>query len=147
MASVNMVFLAGNLTKDPELRRIPNGTAVADLRVAVNEAYKDKDGKTVKRTCFVDVVAWDSLAEECSETLTKGAPVLVEGRLQLDAWKTKEGANRSRLRVRAVNIQFIGRRKGGGEAAEDANPPPNGRDTENTEEISAPEEEAPPPPL
>jgi len=126
MASVNKVYLAGNLTRDPELRRIPSGVAVTDLRMAINDSYKDKDGKNVERTCFVDVVAWDRLAEQCEASLSKGSPIVVEGRLQLDEWKTKEGQPRSKLRVRAEDIQFLGRRRqadGAGDAGEAELPP------------------------
>lgn len=107
MASYNKVILIGNLTKDPEVRYIPSGTAVADLSLAVNESYKNKAGEQVDSTCFVDVIAWARQAEICGEYLSKGSPILVEGRLQLDKWQNKEGETRSKLRVRAERIQFL----------------------------------------
>lgn len=113
MASFNKVILIGNLTKDPEVRYIPSGTAVGDLRLAVTERFKGRDGQEQESTCFVDVVVWARQAETCGEYLRKGSPILVEGRLQLDEWKSKEGENRSKLRVRADRVQFLGSPRGG----------------------------------
>ncbi|MDA0577688.1 MAG: single-stranded DNA-binding protein [Verrucomicrobia bacterium] len=116
MASLNKVFLLGNLTKDPEVRYIPSGTAVGEMRLAVTERYKTKEGKDAEQTCFVDIVVWGRQAETCGEYLKKGSPVMVEGRLQLDEWKSKEGENRSKLRVRADRVQFLGSPRGGASA-------------------------------
>lgn len=107
MHSMNHVFLMGHLTRDPQLRTLPSGTAVADLGLAVNERYKDKDGNWVERPTFVDNVVWGKQAQNCAEFLKKGSPVLVEGKLQLDQWETESGDKRSRLRVRAWRIQFL----------------------------------------
>ncbi len=107
MASMNKVFLIGNLTKDPELRYIPSGTAVADLRLAVNRRFRNASGQDREDTCFVDVVVWDRQAQTCSEYLSKGSPLLVEGRLQMDEWE-KDGQKYSKLRVVAERTQFIG---------------------------------------
>lgn len=117
MASFNKVILMGNLTRDPEVRYLSSGTAVADLALAINEDYKNKDGEKVESTVFVDVVVWARQAETCGQYLSKGSPVLVEGMLQLDKWQTKEGENRSKLRVRAVRVQFLGAGRGGDGAA------------------------------
>jgi single-strand DNA-binding protein len=108
MASYNRVLLMGNLTRNPEIRYTPSGTAVADLGVAVNESFKNKAGESVERTCFVDVVVWGRQAETAAEYLHKGSPVFVEGRLQLDQWENQEGEKRSKLRVRADRVQFLG---------------------------------------
>ena len=108
MASYNRVLLMGNLTRNPEIRYTPSGTAVADLGLAVNENFKNKAGETVEQTCFVDVVVWGRQAETASEYLHKGSPVFVEGRLQLDQWESQEGEKRSKLRVRADRVQFLG---------------------------------------
>ena len=135
MASLNYVVLAGNLTRDPVVRNTPSGTAVADLGLAVNEKYKNKAGELVETTCYVDVVAWGRQAEVCQQYLHKGSPVLIEGRLQLDQWESKEGEKRSKLRVRADRVQFLsgpGRPSEGQptadsrgpEAAPDQPPPP-----------------------
>ena len=91
MASFNKVMLIGNLTKDPDLRTIPSGINVADLRLAINESYTDKSGQKVEKACFVDVVVWDKQADLCKTYLSKGSPVLVEGKLQMEEWTTKEG--------------------------------------------------------
>jgi len=107
MASFNKVILMGNLTRDPEVKYLPSGMAVAELGLAVSETYKNKAGEQVESTVFVDIVVWARQAETCGEYLRKGSPVLVEGRLQLDKWQTKEGENRSKLRVRADRVQFL----------------------------------------
>ncbi|MBR4250875.1 MAG: single-stranded DNA-binding protein, partial [Kiritimatiellae bacterium] len=113
MASLNKVFLIGNLTQDPDLRRIPAGTAVSTLRLAVNEAYLSKAGERVERTVYVDVDVWDRQAENCQQHLSKGSPVFIEGRLQMDQWEDREThVKRSRLKVRADRVQFLGGRRG-----------------------------------
>ncbi len=109
MSSMNRVFLAGNLTRDPELRQTSSGMAVTDLGVAVNDNYKNRDGEQVERTCFADVVVWGRQAETCTQYLGKGAAVLVEGSLQLDRWENADGQPRSKMRIRASRVQFIGR--------------------------------------
>ena len=91
MASLNRVFIIGNLTKPPALRYTPGGSAVADLRLAINSVYINKAGEKTSEVCFVDVVAWGRQAETASEYLTKGSPIFVEGRLQLDSWETSNG--------------------------------------------------------
>ncbi len=109
MTGFNRVVLVGNLTRDPELRQIPSGTAVADLGMATNEKYKNRDGQTVESTCFVDIVTWGKQAQVCGQYLAKGSSILVEGRLQFDQWKASDGQNRHKLRVRADRIQFLGK--------------------------------------
>jgi single-strand DNA-binding protein len=108
MASYNRVLLMGNLTRNPEIRYTPSGTAVADLGLAINENFKNKAGETVEQTCFVDVVVWGRQAETSAEYLQKGSSVFVEGRLQLDQWENQQGEKRSKLRVRADRVQFLG---------------------------------------
>jgi single-strand DNA-binding protein len=108
MASYNRVLLMGNLTRNPEIRYTPSGTAVADLGLAINESFKNKAGEMVEQTCFVDVVVWGRQAETSAEYLQKGSPVFVEGRLQLDQWENQQGEKRSKLRVRADRVQFLG---------------------------------------
>ena len=107
MASFNRVMLMGNLTRNPELKYTPSGTAVTDLGLAVNESLKNKAGETVEQTCFVDVVVWGRQAETASEFLKKGSPAFIEGRLQFDQWENQEGEKRSKLRVRAERVQFL----------------------------------------
>ena len=122
MASLNKVMLIGNLTQDPELRRIPSGTAVSTLRMALNESFQNKSGEKVERTVFLDVDVWDRQAETCQQYLSKGSPVLIEGRLQMDTWDDKEtGQKRSRLKVRAERVQFLsGSRREGGDMRDTA---------------------------
>jgi len=112
MANFNRVILAGNLTRDPELRYTPNGKAVASFGLAVNNRYKAGD-EWKDDTCFVDVTVWGKQAENCAEYLSKGRNVLVEGRLQYRTWETEEGQKRSKLEVVALNVQFLGGREAG----------------------------------
>ncbi|MBU1112992.1 MAG: single-stranded DNA-binding protein [Candidatus Omnitrophica bacterium] len=107
MLSFNKVFMVGNLTKDPELRYTPQGTAVTTLRIASNSSFKDKTGQQQKSTCFVNVVVWGQMAEVCNQYLQKGRQVLVEGRLQSRNWQNAEGKNRSTLEVVAARVQFM----------------------------------------
>lgn len=113
MVRMNKVLLAGNLTRDPVIRKTSKGLAVADLGLAVHEGYGGGNGKSEESTCFVDVVAWDKQAEACGEYLQKGAAVMVEGRLQFEQWKDKEGQNRHKLKVTAERVQFLGKPGGG----------------------------------
>ena len=109
MVGLNKVFLMGNLTRDPELRYTPSGTAVATLGLAVNREYRDKNGEIQKEVCYIDVDVWARQAELCSEHLHKGSPVHVEGRLQYDTWENSEGERRSKHKVRADRVQFLSR--------------------------------------
>ena len=109
MFNINQVFIAGNLTRDPELRYTPNGSAVATLRVAVNTMYKDKTGESKKETCFINVVTWGQTAELCNQYLSKGRLVFVDGRLQSRSWQDSEGKNKSVIEIRARHVQFLSR--------------------------------------
>ncbi len=120
MSTLNRVFLMGNLTRDPEVRYTPSGTAVGDLGLAINETYKNKDGEAVETTVFVDVEVWARQAETCMEYLHKGSPVFVEGRLKLDQWTNQQNEKRSKLRVRADRVQFLGAPRRGADEAADA---------------------------
>ena len=111
MASLNKVFLIGNLTKPPELRYTPSGTAVADVRLAVNRNYTTQSGEKREDTCFLTVVVWGKQAESCGEYLDKGSPILVEGRLQTREWEGKDGQKRTVIEVVADRVQFMGRGK------------------------------------
>ncbi|MDD5654767.1 MAG: single-stranded DNA-binding protein [Candidatus Omnitrophota bacterium] len=109
MASFNKVILMGNLTKDPELRYTPQGTAVVNLRLAVNRRFKSKaTGETKDEVCYVTAVVWDKQAETCNQYLRKGRPVFVEGRLQSRSWEDNAGQKRSVLEIRAERVQFMG---------------------------------------
>ncbi|MBO11552.1 MAG: single-stranded DNA-binding protein [Planctomycetaceae bacterium] len=132
MASYNKVILVGNLTRDPELRHIPSGTAVTDLGLAVNRTWTDRNtNQRNEETTFVDVTCWGRTAEIACEYLRKGRPVLVEGRLQMDEWNDREtGAKRTKLKVVCDNMQMLGSRNegnsggGGGGGGASYQPPP-----------------------
>jgi len=107
VVNLNKIFLVGNLTRDPELRYTPQGTAVATLRLAANRSFKDKAGQTQRDTCFVNVVVWSQMAEVCNQYLQKGRQVFIEGRLQSRSWQNSEGKTRSTLEVVASRVQFM----------------------------------------
>ncbi len=136
MSSYNKVILMGNLTRDPELRYIPNGTAVAKIGMAVNRKFKNRNTDELEEeVTFVDVEAWGKQAETFSRYMTKGRPVFIEGRLRLDRWKDQDGNNRSKMLVVMENFQFVGGREGGGSArtgrpAEEGRPVEGGRSAE-----------------
>jgi single-strand DNA-binding protein len=113
MASFNRVILVGNLTRDPELRYIPSGMAVTDIGLAVNDRRKTANGEWVEETTFVDVTLWARTAEVASEYLSKGSPVLIEGRLKLDTWE-KDGKKNYKLRVVGERMQMLGGKGGAG---------------------------------
>jgi len=108
MANFNKVLLVGNLTKDPELRYTPQGTAVVNLRLAVNRRFRDKNQALKDEVCFLTAVVWNKQAETCNQYLHKGSPVLVEGRLQSRSWEDNSGQKRNVLEVRAERVQFLG---------------------------------------
>jgi len=115
MASFNKVILLGNLTRDPEVRYTPKGTAVTELGMAVNRVYTAENGEKREETTFVDITLWGRTAEIAGEYLKKGRPVFIEGRLQLDTWDDKtSGQKRSKLKVVGEGLQLIGSRPGGG---------------------------------
>ncbi len=121
MASFNKVILVGNLTRDPELRYTPKGTAIAKLGIAVNRVWTSETGEKREETTFVDVDVFGRTAENVAQYLRKGSPLLVEGRLRLDTWEDKQtNQKRSKLGVVAEVIQFLGSPRGGTEGG----PPP-----------------------
>lgn len=121
MASLNKVFLVGNLTKDPEIRFVPSGQAVANLRMATNRKYKAGNGEWKEEVTYLGVEVWGKSAEACGEYLKKGSPLLVEGRLKLKEWTAQDGQKRSMLEVVAERVQFLSggpRREGAAGASE-----------------------------
>jgi single-strand DNA-binding protein len=115
MASFNKVILLGNLTRDPEVRYTPKGTAVTELGMAVNRVYSAENGEKREETTFVDVTLWGRTAEIAGEYLKKGRPVFIEGRLQLDTWDDKQsGQKRSKLKVVGEGLQLLGSPRGAG---------------------------------
>lgn len=132
-ASLNKVFLMGNLTRDPELRYIPSGTAVANFTVAVSRAFKSPSGEKKEEVSFIRVIIWGKMAEICGEYLTKGRPVLVEGRLRSRSWEAQDGQKRNTLEVVASSVQFLGARTEGKKPA----PGPTADAEEHGEEIAS----------
>ncbi len=115
MANVNKVILIGNLTRDPEVRYTPKGTAVTELGLAVNRNYSTEGGEKREETTFVDITLWGRQAELAGQYLNKGRPVYIEGRLQMDTWQDKQsGQQRSKLKVVGETMQFLGGRGEGG---------------------------------
>ena len=115
MANLNKVMLIGNLTRDPELRHTPKGTAVSEISMAINRVWNNDQGQKQEETTFVEVTLWGRQAELAQQYLTKGRPVYIEGRLQLDSWDDKEtGKKRSKLRVIGENMQFLSSGTGAG---------------------------------
>src|ERR1044071_8191041 len=117
MMSLNKVLLIGNLTRAPELRYTPSGTAVADLRMAVNRNYSTQSGEKREETCFLTVVVWGKQAESCGEYLDKGSQIFVEGRLQTRDWESKDGQKRTVTEGVAERVQFMSRTQGAGGGA------------------------------
>ncbi len=109
MASLNKVLLIGNLTRDPEIRYTPQGTAVANLGLAVSRKFRDKAQELREEVCFITVVVWSKMAEICNQYLHKGSPVFVEGRLTLRSWEDNTGKKRNVIEVRAERVQFLGK--------------------------------------
>ncbi|MCH8970062.1 MAG: single-stranded DNA-binding protein [Planctomycetes bacterium] len=112
MSSFNRVVLVGNLTRDPELRHIPSGTAVTDIGLAINDKRKDSNGNWVEETTFVDVTLWAKTAEVVCQYLKKGSSCLIEGRLKLDTWE-QDGQKRQKLKVIGERMQMLDGKKGG----------------------------------
>src|SRR5438876_6355189 len=125
MANFNKVILAGNLTRDPELRYTPKGTATARIGVAINRTWKSETGETKEEVTFVDVDAWGRQAEVISQYLKKGRPILMEGRLKLDQWEDKNTKQKqSKLKVVVENFQFMDSGRGDGAGASPGRPQP-----------------------
>ena len=131
MASLNKVLLIGNLTRDPELRYIPSGSAVTSFTIAMNRVYKLQTGEKKEEVSFVRVVVWGRLAEVCNDYLKKGNPVFVEGRLQSRSWDGPDGQKKNALEVIAQNIQFL--KQGGSAPRERAGEAPDMSGSEKDE--------------
>ena len=147
-ASLNKVLLIGNLTRDPEVKYTPKGTAVCDLGIAINDSYKAQDGTIKETVTYVDVEVWGRTAENCKQYLAKGRPVFVEGQLRLDQWE-QDGQKRSKMKVRAMSVQFLGSpggpgRSGGGDQPRSSSSGETGRTASRP--ASSVSEDAPPPP-
>ena len=155
MANFNKVMLMGNLTRDPEVRYTPKGTAVCEIGMAINRYFSGESGDKREETTFVDVTLWGRTAEIAGEYLKKGRPVFIEGRLQLDTWDDKtSGQKRSKLKVIGEGMQLIGARDGAGggggrsSLTDDMEDPPRTRSSGgggSSRSSSTPSKNAPPP--
>jgi single-strand DNA-binding protein len=139
MASFNRVILVGNLTRDVELRYIPSGTAVTDIAIAVNERVKKND-QWVDEANFFDITLWGRTAEIAGEYLSKGSPVLIEGRLKLDRWE-QDGQKRSKIKIIGERMQMLGGRSGGGN---NSSPRPTDQGQQKVAATPAPSQGPPP---
>ncbi len=131
-ANLNKVLLIGNLTRDPELRYVPSGTAVATFTIAVNRVYTSQAGEKKEEVSFIKIVVWGRRAEVCGEYLSKGSPVFIEGRLQSRSWEGQDGQKRSTTEVIADNVQFL---RGSGAAGK-------GGDSSNKGDAAVPQDVA-----
>ena len=119
MANLNKVMLIGNLTRDPELRHTPKGTAVSEISLAIKRIWNNEQGQKQEDVTYVDVTLWGRQAEVAQQYLTKGSPAYIEGRLQLDSWDDKEtGKKRSKLKIVGEVLQLLGSKGGGGGSSE-----------------------------
>ena len=140
MPNLNKVMLIGNLTRDPEVRYTPKGTAITEISLAISRQYSADNGEKREEVTFVDVTLWARLGEIAAEYLKKGRPVFIEGRLRLDTWDDKTtGQKRSKLNVVAEGLQLLGSREGGGEAR-----PPSGGEYDEARPASRPAQRPPP---
>lgn len=117
MSGYNRVVVMGNLTRDPEQRSIGSDNSVTTMGLAINEHYRGRDGKDAERVCFIDVEVWGKRGDACAEYLAKGAPALVEGKLLLDQWENKDGESRSKIKIRADQVRFVGKPQGNGSSS------------------------------
>ncbi len=130
MTSINRVFLAGNLTRDPQTKFLAGDKAVCEFGIAINRKFKGSDGEMKEEATFVEIVAWGRTAELCGQYLTKGSGAFIEGRLTQETWEDKkDGSKRSKTKVTADNVQFMGGKKDRqeGEQQEKAVPAPGPR--------------------
>ncbi|MEI8037912.1 MAG: single-stranded DNA-binding protein [Verrucomicrobiota bacterium] len=127
MANLNKVMLIGNLTRDPELRYTPKGSAVAEFGLAINRVWYNEQKQKQEETTFVDITLWARQAEIAQQYLTKGSPVYIEGRLSLDTWDDKAtGQKRSKIKVVGETLQLLGSKNhSGGGAPQSQGPPPS----------------------
>ena len=116
MANINRVVLVGNLTRDPELKHTPSGTAVCSLRIAVNSRRRDESGQWVDKPNYFSVSVFGNQAESCSQYLSKGRPVGIDGRLDWREWQTQDGNKREAVEIVAESVQFLGGRDDAGAA-------------------------------
>ena len=110
-ANINRVVLVGNLTRDPEMKHLPSGTALCSLRIAVNTRRKDESGQWTDKPNYFDVSVWGNQGESCEQYLAKGRPVAIDGRLEWREWEAQDGSKRQAVEVVAESVQFLGGRQ------------------------------------
>ncbi|MEW6104017.1 MAG: single-stranded DNA-binding protein [bacterium] len=123
MRGYSRAIIMGNLTRDPELKYIPSGTAVTSFTVAVNRKYT-LQGEAKDETSFIPVVVWGKQAENCNQYLKKGSPVFVDGRLRQRSWETSDGQKRSTVEIVGLTVQFLSGKPSEGEIVEEEMPLP-----------------------
>ncbi len=139
MASMNKVFLLGNLTRDPELSHTQGGSALCKFGIAVDRKWKDKNsGDTREEVCFVDCVAWNRTAEIINQYLSKGSVALIQGRLQFNQWEDQQGNRRNKLEVVVDDCQFMPSGQGGQDK-----PSPSGPNAQQNSDRTATDDECP----
>jgi len=147
MAFLNRVLLIGNLTRDPQVRYTPSGSAVVEFGLATNRRYVNRDGKQVDDACFIDVSMWGKRGITISEYFKKGSPIFIEGRLSFREWEDQNGNRRSKLSVVAEDFQFIGGRSSGSQQGQtqrqDSTPAGSKANAGNEEEIDVTDDEIP----
>lgn len=121
--NVNIVHIAGRLTRDVEVRSVSSGTQVANIGIAINRKWSDKSGEKKEETTFVDCEAWGKTAEVMAQYLSKGSEVFVSGRLRLDLWDDKDGSKRSKMKVVVDSFQFVGGKQETDEPSPQQRPP------------------------
>lgn len=138
MANFNKVILMGNLTRDPQLKYLPNNTPVCEFGMAINRNWRDRDGNKHEDVCYVDLAAFARQAETINQYLSKGKPIHVEGRLKFDSWTGQDGQKRSKLSVVVENFQFVGPRGEGGGGGQDRGDSAGGREQRQPQVDSGP---------
>ena len=139
MPNLNKVMLIGNVTRDPEVKYTPKGTAVAEVGLAISRTFTPEGGEKREETTFVDITFWGRQAEIVGEYAKKGKPIFVEGRLQLDSWEDKtSGQKRNKLRVVGEGLQLLGSRPGGGGGSDEESGPPAQKFSKPAEKPAAP---------
>lgn len=145
MPNLNRVFLMGNLTRDPELKYIPSGSAVVTLGLAVNRFYTGSDDEKKEDVSYFNVVVWNKSAEACSQYLHKGSPVFVEGRLQSRSWETSDGQKRNTVEVVARRVEFLSSRKSEENGPNESNQDKSGPDQALDDSMGLTDEAGPAP--
>jgi single-strand DNA-binding protein len=142
-ASINRVVLVGNLTRDPELKQLPSGSSVCSLRIAVNSRRRDETGTWVDKPNYFSVSVFGNQAESCSQYLSKGRPVAIDGRLDWREWQAQDGSKRESVEIVAESVQFLGSRGDSGGGGETPQFVPAGAAGESADFPASPDDDIP----